>query len=130
MRVIHLALIIVSALSVVSVLAWAVDHYYGKYQQEKIRAESAEQKSDAYELVTSNVLRTVSLMNVVVEMNQHAKQQIALESQRAASDIKTAVAGDDCAVRTVPAGAAQRLHDYADGLRNGATSSAIVQPDR
>lgn len=49
--------------------------------------------------------------------NQHAKQQIALESQRTQKDIKVAVADDGCAARLVPAAAAERLRKYADSLR-------------
>lgn len=80
--------------------------------------------------VMDNMLRTVAITNIVLGANQHAKQQIALESQRAASDIKVAVAGDDCAARTVPAGAANRLRQYADSLRSGAGSTTTSQPDR
>ncbi|TYF67085.1 DUF2570 domain-containing protein, partial [Enterobacter hormaechei] len=36
---------------------------------------------------------------------------------------------DDCAVRVVPSGAVKRLHDYADGLRAGSSSSVTSQPD-
>lgn len=80
--------------------------------------------------VMDNMLRTVAITNIVLETNQHAKQQIALESQRAASDIKVAVAGDDCAARAVPVGAANRLRQYADSLRTGSGSATISQPDR
>ncbi|SUW63464.1 Uncharacterised protein [Buttiauxella agrestis] len=80
--------------------------------------------------ITSNVLRVVAITNMVMETNQHAKQQIALESQRAASDIKAAVASDDCAARPVPAVAANRLRQYADSLRTSATATNPSQPDR
>ena len=55
----------------------------------------------------------MAITNIILETNQHAKQQIALESQRAENDIKAAVADDDCAVRVVPAGAVKRMHEYA-----------------
>nr|WP_244587653.1 hypothetical protein [Escherichia coli] len=61
--------------------------------------------------------------------NQHAKQQIALESQRTQEDIKVAVADDDCAVRIVPSGAVKRLHEYANGIRVGAGRSVTSQSD-
>jgi len=80
--------------------------------------------------VMDNMLRTVAITNIVLESNQHAKQQIALESQRAANDIKAAVASDDCAARPVPAVAANRLRQYADSLRSGTTASNSSQPDR
>ena len=79
--------------------------------------------------ITSNVLRIVAITNIVLETNQHAKQQIALESQRASSDIKVAVASDDCAARLVPVVAANRLRQYADSLRSGTASTSISQSD-
>ena len=80
--------------------------------------------------VMDNMLRTVAITNIVLGVNQHAKNQIALESQKASSDIKTAVAGDDCAARVVPDVAANRLRQYADSLRTSATAKNPSQPDR
>lgn len=80
--------------------------------------------------VMDNMLRTVAITNIVLGANQHAKNQIALESQSAAHDIKTAVAGDDCADRPVPAGAANRLRQYADSLRASTAAANPRQPNR
>ncbi len=62
--------------------------------------------------------------------NQHAKQQIALESQRTQEDIKVAVADDDCASRPVPAAAADRLRKYADNIRAGSNDAVTSEPAR
>lgn len=80
--------------------------------------------------VMDNMLRTVAIINIVLGVNQHAKNQIALDSQKASSDIKTAVAGDDCAARVVPPVAANRLRQYADSVRASATATNPSQPDR
>lgn len=79
--------------------------------------------------VMDNVLKTVAITNMILGANQHAKNQIALESQRAQADIKVAVASDDCARRTVPAGAADRLRQYADSLRTGSGGTVASKPD-
>lgn len=110
-------------------LVWSADHYHGKFLEEQRRADDAEQRADSSETITANVLRTVAITNIILETNQHAKQQIALESQRAENDIKAAVADDDCAVRVVPSGAVKRLHEYADGLRSSSGDSITSQPD-
>lgn len=68
-------------------------------------------------------------MSTVRTANQYAKQQIALESQRTQEDIKGAVADDDCAVRPVPAAAADRLRKYANSLRAGSGGTAANKPD-
>jgi hypothetical protein len=79
--------------------------------------------------VMDNMLRTIAITNIVLGANQHAKNQIALESQKASSDIKAAIVGDDCAARVVPAGAANRLRQYADSLRSGTTAANPSHPD-
>lgn len=123
-------LIVISALilSIIGGLAWAAFHYSENAQEEKQRADVAEQKADAAETVTANVLRTVSVMNEITRANHDAKNQIALDAQRASNDITTAVAKDDCASRSMPAGAVERLREYADSLRTGSgtTTPGII----
>ncbi|MDK2579434.1 DUF2570 domain-containing protein [Citrobacter portucalensis] len=102
---------------------------YASYKGEKKRADDAEQSAASAGTITSNVLRTIKITNIVLETNQHAKQQIALESQRAQEDIKVAVANDDCARRSVPSAAADRLRQYADSLRTGSSGTVASKPD-
>ncbi|MBJ9059577.1 DUF2570 domain-containing protein [Citrobacter cronae] len=102
---------------------------YASYKGEKKRADDAEESANSAVTITDNVLRTIKITNIVLESNQHAKEQIALESQRAENDIKAAVADDGCAVRIVPSGAVKRLHEYAKGLRAGSGSPVTSQPD-
>ncbi|EHT2487495.1 DUF2570 domain-containing protein [Escherichia coli] len=115
--------------TVIGSFTWSANHYYSKYQHEKKRADEAVQNAKSATAITNNVLQSLQIVNTVLEANQHAKQQIALESQRTQEDIKMAVADDDCAVRVVPAGAVKRLHEYANGLRAGSGSSITSQPD-
>ncbi|EEW1511961.1 DUF2570 domain-containing protein [Escherichia coli] len=110
-------------------LVWSANHYYSKYQHEKKRADEAVQNAKSATVITNNVLQSLQIVNTVLEANQHAKQQITLESQRTENDIKAAVADDDCAVRFVPSGAVKRLHDYANGLRSSSGGSVTSQPD-
>lgn len=86
-------------------------------------------ENDSNRAVTDNVLRTIKITNIVLETNQYAKQQITLESQRAQAGIKVAVADDDCARRPVPAGATDRLRQYADSIRTGSGGSDSGKPD-
>lgn len=86
-------------------------------------------ENDSNRAVMNNVLQTVAITNIVLGVNQHAKNEVALESQRAQADIKVAVADDYCARRPVPAGAADRLRQYADSLRAGSSGSDSGEPD-
>lgn len=129
MKMSYWVLIVTFIACIAGGLVWSADHYHGKFLEEQRRADDAEQRADASETITANVLRTVAITNIILETNQHAKQQIALESQRAENDIKAAVADDDCAVRVVPAGAVKRMHEYANGLRQSAGGPVTGQPD-
>jgi hypothetical protein len=129
MKMSYWVLIVTFITCIAGGLVWSADHYHGKFLEEQRRADDAEQRADSSETITENVLRTVAITNIILETNQHAKQQIALESQRAENDIKAAVADDDCAVRVVPAGAVKRMHEYANGLRAGSGGSVTNQPD-
>ena len=113
----------------IGALAISASHYKGKAEQERQRADGAEQQVNAAQTITSNVLTTMTIFNTIVEANQHAKEQIALDASGASADIKVAVANDDCARRPVPDGAVKRLQQYADGLRQGAGGAAPGKPD-
>ncbi|EFL4511219.1 DUF2570 domain-containing protein [Escherichia fergusonii] len=116
-------------LTVVSSFICSTNHYYSKYQHEKKRADEAVQNAKSATAITNNVLQSLQIVNTVLEANQHAKQQIALESQRTQEDIKMAVADDDCASHPVPAAAANRLRKYADSLRERSGDTTATQPD-
>lgn len=110
-------------------MAWGVNHYRDNAIAYKDQRDKESSRADASEAVTSNVLQAIKITNIVLEANQHAKNQIALDSQGAQKDIRVAVAGDSCADRPVPAAAVKRLHEYADSLREGASGSAAGKPD-
>ncbi|HFZ1074293.1 DUF2570 domain-containing protein [Klebsiella pneumoniae] len=113
----------------IGALAIAASHYKGKAEQEKQRADGAEQQVSAAEAITSNVLTTMTIFNTIVEANQHAKEQIALDASGASADIRVAVANDDCTNRPVPAGAVKRLQQFSNGLRQIAGGPVTSQPD-
>jgi len=91
--------------------------------------DTLQKANDSNRAVMDNVLKTVAITNIVLGANQHAKNQLALESQRAQADIKVAVADDDCAHQPVPPAAADRLRQFADSLRTGSGSAVSGKPD-
>lgn len=109
-------------------LGWLAMHYHNAASKQQARAETAEQQLTAAESVTSNVLTTMTIFNTISEANQHAKEQIALDASGASTDIKVAVANDDCARRPVPDSAVKRLQQYADSLRQGSGGAAPGKP--
>ncbi|EFC9845573.1 DUF2570 domain-containing protein [Escherichia coli] len=129
MKLRYKLVIVAFFVTVIGSFIWSAGHYYSKYQHEKERADEAVRNAESATAITSNVLQSLQIINTVIEANQHAKQQIALESQRTQEDIKVAVADDDCAVRIIPSGAVKRLHEYANGIRVGAGRSVTSQSD-
>ncbi len=69
--------------TVIGSFIWSANHYYSKYQHEKKRADEAVQNAESATAITRNVLQSLQIVNTVIEVNQHAKQQIALESRLA-----------------------------------------------
>jgi len=129
MKLRYKLVIVAFVVSVIGSFIWSAGHYYSKYQHEKERADEAVRNAESATAITRNVLQSLQIINTVIEANQHAKQQSALESQRTQEDIKVAVADDDCAVRVVPSGAVKRLHEYANGIRVGAGHSVTSKSD-
>ena len=129
MKLRYKLVIVAFFVTVIGSFIWSAGHYYSKYQHEKERADEAVRNAESATAITSNVLQSLQIINTVIEANQHAKQQSALESQRTQEDIKVAVADDDCAVRGVPSGAVKRLHEYANGIRVGAGHSVTSKSD-
>ncbi|WP_447722318.1 hypothetical protein [Edwardsiella tarda] len=121
-----LALIALVALSYWGLSSWryAAGHADGKDEADRAwQAKWSQRDAGEARAITDNVMLTLNIMNQAVEANRNAKHQIALESQRAARDIAVAIAGDDCASRLVPAVAAQRLRQYANSVRSGASAT-------
>ncbi|KAJ95691.1 DUF2570 domain-containing protein [Raoultella planticola] len=123
------AIISAVVISLVVCLGWLAMHYHNAAAQQKTRADNAEQQVNAAQTITSNVLTTMTIFNTIVEANQHAKEQIALDASGASADIRVAVANDDCANRSVPSGAVKRLQQFANGLRQSAGGPVTGQPD-
>lgn len=115
--------------TVIGSFTWSANHYYSKYQHEKKRANEAVRNAESATAITRNVLQSLQIINTVIEANQHAKEQIALDASGASADIRVAVANDDCTNRPVPAGAVKRLQQFANGLRQSAGSPVTGQPN-
>ena len=129
MKLRYKLVIVAFFVTVIDSFIWSTGHYYSKYQHEKKRADEAVQNAKSATVITNNVLQSLQIVNTLLEANQHAKEQIALESQRTQEDIKVAVADDDCASRPVPAAAADRLRKYANSLRTDSGGTVASKPD-
>lgn len=126
MKTSSVVILVLGELLLSALIIFLLLHQLGK---EKKRADGAEEQVNSAQTITANVLTTMTIFNSIVEANQHAKEQIALDASGASADIRVAVANDDCTNRPVPAGAVKRLQQYANGLRQSAGGTAAGQPD-
>lgn len=113
----YTALIAAFVICLAGGLIWSANHYHSKSESEKARADKAEERAESSEVVTGNVIQSVRIMNSISKANQDAKNQIALDAQRAQGDIKMAVKGDVCADKPIPSRGVNRLREYANSLR-------------
>lgn len=103
--------------------------YFGyQFKSNSDRADSAENAAKQASTVTANVLRTVSIINSIVQANADAKQKTDQQSAERVVVIQKAVAGDECAKRPVPAAAVEQLRDHANRIRSGATGTNTGKP--
>lgn len=124
-KVIFFAFII----SFVGMLAYSANRYHDQYQEEKLRADAAVHEANVAFALTGNIIRTIDIFNSISEVNQNAKQHVAMGAQKAVQNIKVAVANDDCAEQLVPTVAADWLRQYANSLRTGPVSSTTGKPN-
>ncbi|MCH6684443.1 DUF2570 domain-containing protein [Escherichia coli] len=129
MKLSYKLVIVAFFVTVIGSFIWSANHYYSKYQHEKKRADDAVRNAESATSITNNVLQSLQIVNTILEANQHAKEQIALDASGASADIRVAVANDDCTNRPVPAGAVKRLQQFANGLRQSAGSPVTGQPN-
>ncbi|WP_416414154.1 DUF2570 domain-containing protein [Pantoea sp. App145] len=86
--------------------------YFGyQYKSNSDRADTAENAAKQASTVTANVLKTVFIINTIVQANADAKQKTDQQSAERIVVIQKAVAGDECAKRSVPAAAVEQLWD-------------------
>lgn len=129
MKLRYKLVIVAFFVTVIGSFIWSAGHYYSKYLHEKERVDEAIRNAESATAITRNVLQSLQIINTVIEANQHAKEQIALDASGASADIRVAVANDDCTNRPVPAGAVKRLQQFANGLRQSAGSPVTGQPN-
>ncbi|WP_049792214.1 hypothetical protein [Pantoea sp. At-9b] len=99
-----------------------------QYKSNSARADAAEKTANQSSMVTANVLKTVSIINSIVQANADAKQKTDQQSAERIVVIQKAVAADECAKRPVPAAAVEQLRNHANRIHAGATRTNTGKP--
>ncbi|CQJ12993.1 TPA: exotoxin [Yersinia enterocolitica] len=78
---------------------------------------------DVAQFTLGNYTTTVRLFNDIAKANDNEKNRISNDGEVRAAAIKKDIAGDECAIRLVPAATADLLRKHANQIRSGATST-------
>lgn len=105
-------------LVVLAVVAGRLASYYHS------RATSAEKSLASSEAITRNATAAINLMYNITKAANAERQSLQQKGETHVVYIREAVKGDECAVRDVPAAAADDLRLYADSVRAGAQAKA------
>ncbi|ELI8098519.1 exotoxin [Yersinia enterocolitica] len=78
---------------------------------------------DVAQFTLGNYTTSVRLFNDIAKANDNEKNRISNNGEVRAAAIKKDIAGDECAIRLVPAATADLLRKHANQIRSGATGT-------
>ena len=104
-------------------LGWLAFHYYGQSVEKDKTITTVTGERNEAQFTLGNYTTTVRLFNDIAKANEHEKNRISNNGEVRAAAIKKDIAGDECAVRSVPTAAADLLRKHANQIRSGATGT-------
>lgn len=130
MKAKYLALIVIFILSMVGGLGYSAFHYHGQSVKAKQDLEQARRDAASAEKMTGNVISAMNLFNDIARANEDAKHKNANDSEQVRVVYKTILAKSPCAADVVDRDVADGLHNRANKIRSGSSSTNPGQPDR
>ncbi|HDL7461702.1 TPA: exotoxin [Yersinia enterocolitica] len=117
------AILIAVLIAIFTGLGWLAFHYYGQSVEKDKTITTVTGERDEAKFTLGNYTTTVRLFNDIAKANEHEKNRISNDGEVRAAAIKKEIGGDECAIRPVPAAAADLLRKHANQIRSGATST-------
>ncbi|EOZ3195958.1 exotoxin [Yersinia enterocolitica] len=105
------------------ILAGLSLHFYNEADEWHDKANAITKERDEAQFILSNQVRMVNIINDIAKANEHEKNRISNDGEVRAAAIKKEIGGDECAIRPVPAAAADLLRKHANQIRSGATGT-------
>ncbi|CNJ45465.1 hypothetical protein [Yersinia mollaretii] len=105
------------------ILAGLSLYFYNEADEWHDKADAAAKERDEARLILSNQIRMVNIINDIAKANENEKNRISNNGEVRAAAIKKEIGGDECAIRPVPAAAADLLRKHANQIRTGATGT-------
>ncbi|HDQ4769998.1 TPA: exotoxin [Yersinia enterocolitica] len=104
-------------------LAWLAFHYHGQSEEKDKTITTVTGERDVAQFTLGNYTTSVRIFNDIAKANENEKNRISNNGEVRAAAIKKEIGGDECAIRTVPAAAADLLRKHANQIRSGATGT-------
>jgi len=100
-----------------------------KYKSNADAAASAKEQLNSQQLITSSVLRSMSVFNMIAKAAYEYQENNHAKSKQRVEYIIQQVSTDKCAYQLVPSNAASELLGHADQIRQGSASTDTGKPD-
>ncbi|HDL7488868.1 TPA: exotoxin [Yersinia enterocolitica] len=117
------AILIAVLVAIFTGLAWLAFHYYGQSVEKDKTITTVTGERNEAQFTLGNYTTSVRLFNDIAKANEHEKNRISNDGEVRAAAIKKDIAGDECAVRSVPTATADLLRKHANQIRSGATGT-------
>ncbi|AXY32652.1 exotoxin [Yersinia pseudotuberculosis] len=111
--------------AILLIAAWV-----NKSEAKKLIADNAllTNERDEARSILNNQVRTVQLFNDIAKASEHEKTNIRNNSEVRVAAIKKDISADECATRSVPVAAAERLRNHANQIRTDSARTHTRQP--
>ncbi|CQI88921.1 phage exported protein [Yersinia rohdei] len=117
------AALIAVLIAIFTGLAWLAFHYHGQSVEKDKTITTVTGERDVAQFTLGNYTTSVRIFNDIAKANEHEKNRISNNGEVRAAAIKKDIAGDECAIRLVPAATADLLRKHANQIRSSATGT-------
>ncbi|PSH23537.1 exotoxin [Yersinia pseudotuberculosis] len=110
-------------IAVIAALLVGVVYYQGQTTTLQSDVATIKDERDKAQSILNNQVRTVQLFNDIAKASEHEKTNIRNNSEVRVAAIKKDISADECATRSIPVAAVERLRKHANQIRSGATGT-------
>ncbi|BFI69650.1 exotoxin [Yersinia pseudotuberculosis] len=105
-----------------------VVYYQGQTTTLQSDVATIKDERDKAQSILNNQVRTVQLFNDIAKANEHEKTNIRNNSEVRVAAIKKDISADECATRSIPVAAVERLRNHANKIRTDSARTDTRQP--
>ncbi|WP_145503971.1 exotoxin [Yersinia vastinensis] len=117
------AILVAVLIAIFTGLAWLAFHYHSQSVEKDKTITTVTGERDVAQFTLGNYTTSVRIFNDIAKANENEKNRISNGGEVRAAAIKKEIGGDECAIRPVPAAAADFLRKHASQIRSGATGT-------